>query len=127
MTPRVEWLHFAEGYDEAFCFSVTLDFADRVTNVTGQYGVTLVTCQEVKYREAEIFGQTIRQARHDRRWTQEELAERAGLTATYVGQIERGDKIPSLTVILKLARGFAIAPSRFLEAFSLAVLRNIEL
>jgi transcriptional regulator with XRE-family HTH domain len=81
----------------------------------------------VRYREAEIFGQTIRQARLERHWTQEELADKAGLTATYVGQLERGDKIPSLTVVLKLARGLAIAPSRLLEGFSLTVLRNIEL
>lgn len=78
-------------------------------------------------REGEIFGQVVRHLRVERGWTQEDLAEAAGLTATYVGQVERGDKVPSLTVVLKIARGLTIAPSELLSAFSPAVLRNLKL
>lgn len=43
-------------------------------------------------KEAEIFGSTVRRLRSNRGWTQERLAEAAGLTTTYVGQVERGRK-----------------------------------
>lgn len=58
-------------------------------------------------------------------WTQEDLAERAGLTTTYVGQVERGDKVPSLTVILKLAHALNVLPSELMEAFGHVVQRGL--
>ncbi len=78
-------------------------------------------------REAEIFGATIRRLRLDRGWTQEHLAHAAGLTTTYVGQVERGAKVASLTVLLRLARGFGASPTELLEAFTPAVLRSLRL
>ena len=78
-------------------------------------------------KEAEIFGSTVRRLRADRGWTQEHLAEAAGLTTTYVGQIERGVRVPSLTVILKLARGLALPPNELFDGFSPNVLRSLKL
>ena len=77
--------------------------------------------------EGKIFGETVRRLRTDRGWTQEDLADAAGLTTTYVGQVERGDKVPSLTVVLKLARGLSVAPADLLVGFSPAVLRRLRL
>lgn len=77
--------------------------------------------------EGKIFGATIRKLRAQREWTQEDLADAAGLTTTYVGQVERGDKVPSLTVVLKLARGLAVAPADLLVGFSPSVLRTLRL
>jgi transcriptional regulator with XRE-family HTH domain len=78
-------------------------------------------------REGEIFGATVRRLRLEQDLTQERLAERAGLTTTYVGQVERGDKVPSLTVVLKLARGLSISPSELMTPFSGATLRALKL
>ena len=77
--------------------------------------------------EGKIFGETVRRLRTDRGWTQEDLADAAGLTTTYVGQVERGDKVPSLTVVLKLARGLSVAPAELLTGFSHTVLRRLRL
>ena len=74
-----------------------------------------------------VFGTGIRRLRTERGWTQEDLADAAGLTATYVGQIERGDKVPSLTVVLKLARGLEVPPAQLLTGFSASVLRTLRL
>lgn len=41
---------------------------------------------------ARQVGERIRAIRKVRRWTQEELASRAGLHYTYVGAVERGEK-----------------------------------
>jgi len=79
-----------------------------------------------KAREAEILGGTVRRLRLERAWTQEELAATAGLTTTYVGQVERGDKVPSLTVVLKIARALSVTPGDLLSGFSASVLRNLR-
>jgi transcriptional regulator with XRE-family HTH domain len=78
-------------------------------------------------REANVFGDTIRSIRTGRGWTQEDLADAAKLTATYVGQVERGDKVPSLTVVLKLARGLSVPPGDLLAGFTTSVLKSLRL
>ena len=52
----------------------------------------------------------LRRKRHDQQMTQEELAERAGLSARYVGAIERGDVSASVTVLGQIAE--ALGSSR---------------
>jgi len=49
------------------------------------------------------FGITVRQLREQHGWSQEALAERADLNRSYVGELERGQAIPSLLTIKKLA------------------------
>ena len=71
-----------------------------------------------------MFGEIVRRVRKGYKWTQEDLAERSGLTTTYIGQVERGDKVPSLTVVLKLALALNVHPSALLETFGFSVLRG---
>ena len=52
----------------------------------------------------EIIAMNLRRKRHDQQMTQEELAERAGLSARYVGAIERGDVSASVTVLGRLRK-----------------------
>jgi transcriptional regulator with XRE-family HTH domain len=78
-----------------------------------------------KAREAAIFGEIVRRLRKEYDWTQEDLADRAGLTSTYVGQVERGDKVPSLTVVLKLAHALEVLPAELLGSFSHVVMREL--
>lgn len=54
-------------------------------------------------RDAELFGSLIRQLRTERGLTQEALAERAELNVSYIGFIERGENVPTLTIVLNLA------------------------
>jgi len=77
-------------------------------------------------REGELFGAAVRRLRTARGWTQEDLADAAGLTTTYVGQVERGDKVPSLTVVLKLARGLSVPPAELLVDFTPAVMKRLR-
>ena len=49
------------------------------------------------------FGITVRQLREQQGWSQEVLAERADLNRSYVGELERGQAIPSLLTLNKLA------------------------
>ena len=54
-------------------------------------------------RDAELFGALVRQLRTERGLTQEALAERTDLSVSYIGFIERGENVPTLTIVLNLA------------------------
>lgn len=54
------------------------------------------------------FGRTVRKARRDRELSQEALADRAGLSPKHIGEIERANKDPRLTTVLKLARALDV-------------------
>lgn len=55
-----------------------------------------------------VFGKHLRKLREKEGLTQEELADRAGMHFTYVGQIERGVRNPSLINLHKLAKALKI-------------------
>ncbi len=76
--------------------------------------------------EAEVFGITLRRIREARmpKLTQETLAHKAGLTTNYVSDLERGVKVPSLTVILQIAHALGIEPADLMRDFSPALLRK---
>lgn len=55
------------------------------------------------------FGDAVRRLRLQRGWSQEELADRAGLHRTYVGGIERGERNVSLVNIGRLASALEVS------------------
>jgi transcriptional regulator with XRE-family HTH domain len=63
----------------------------------------------------EAMAMNLRRKRHEQRMTQEELAERAGLSARYVGAIERGDVSASVTVLGQIAEALGVEPGDLLE------------
>jgi transcriptional regulator with XRE-family HTH domain len=66
----------------------------------------------------EIMAMNLRRKRHDQHMTQEELAERAGLSARYVGAIERGDVSASVTVLGQIAEALGVEPGELLRRSS---------
>ena len=77
--------------------------------------------------EAEFFGRRLRELRTMHGWTQEQMAEKAGITPTYTSDLERGEKVPSLTIVLRLARALDISVSEMLQPFSREVVRRLSL
>ncbi len=63
----------------------------------------------------EIMAANLRRLRHDKELTQEELAHRAGLSARYVGKIERADVSASVTVLGNLAEALGVDPCDLLR------------
>jgi transcriptional regulator with XRE-family HTH domain len=53
--------------------------------------------------EGEVFGRRLRELRQKYGVTQQRLSVATGLTEGYISNMERGQKVPSLTTILRLA------------------------
>jgi transcriptional regulator with XRE-family HTH domain len=58
-----------------------------------------------------IFGQVLREQRMSRELSQEELALAADVDRTFVSQMERGIRQPTITTLMKLAGALGIQPS----------------
>ena len=63
-----------------------------------------MTSRGVPKTPEQLFGDEISHLRKNRGFSQEELGFQAGVHRTYVSQIERGLKSPTLAVILKLTQ-----------------------
>jgi len=64
----------------------------------------------------EIMAINVRRIRHDKEMTQEELADQAGLSARYLGSIERADVSASVTVLGQLADALRVSASDLISA-----------
>ena len=63
----------------------------------------------------KFFGQVLQQIRKERGLSQEELGFESGYHRTYISQLERGKKSPSLQTIFKLAKALKVEPSEIVE------------
>jgi transcriptional regulator with XRE-family HTH domain len=68
-------------------------------------------------RKRTIFGQTIRDLRHEGEMTLAELAKRAHIHPSYLADVERGERNLSLLNILKLAAALRVHPSKLFVKF----------
>lgn len=69
-----------------------------------------------KERElAKAFGKNVRRVRLERGLNQEALADEVGLAVTYVGQIERGIRNPTLEVVERMAKVLKVRPLDLLQ------------
>lgn len=61
------------------------------------------------------LGKNIRAIRLKRDWTQEKLAEMAGIHPVYVSYIEKGTRNPSIAKILQIASALKCTPAEIFE------------
>jgi transcriptional regulator with XRE-family HTH domain len=57
-----------------------------------------------KRPEARLFGTVLAELRHAHGLSQQALAEASGYTSNYISLLECGDRTPTLTALLRLAR-----------------------
>ncbi|ADV80966.1 helix-turn-helix domain-containing protein [Terriglobus saanensis] len=69
----------------------------------------------------EAFGASLRVLREQVSISQETLAAEGGYHRTYIGQLERGEKSPSLRTIFALAQVLKVQPSDLLRSTELAL------
>jgi len=66
-------------------------------------------------RLAQLFGSNVRRVREERGLTLETLADMVGLAYSYLGQIERGQRNPTLDVVERIARALGADPADLLR------------
>jgi transcriptional regulator with XRE-family HTH domain len=76
-----------------------------------------VVHRKVRRPEAEQFGRIVRKLRESQGLTQDELAELAEVSGTYIGFIERGDNVPTLTIVLQIASALGVRVADLLRDF----------
>jgi transcriptional regulator with XRE-family HTH domain len=65
--------------------------------------------------EIELLGRRIRGLRKKRRLSIEKLAEKAGVSARFLGDIERGRENPSISSLIKLASALSVKMSELMK------------
>lgn len=64
---------------------------------------------------SEKIGAQIRTLRKQAELTQQELAEKAGVSYKYLGQVERGQVNLSVEKMVEIAYGLSVAPSELID------------
>ncbi len=62
-----------------------------------------------------VFGEVLKDLRTEKGFSQEHLAELAGLDRTYVSLLERGLRQPTISTLFSLAKALNIAPSKIIS------------
>ena len=61
------------------------------------------------------FGNNVRRAREQLGWTQQRLADEAGLDRTYVSGVERGVRNPTVITLVLLARALRVELGKLMQ------------
>jgi transcriptional regulator with XRE-family HTH domain len=83
------------------------------TSINAQLSARRSTSFEPKV--ASVFGGIIRAERVKQAIAQDEFALFANIDRSYYGKLERGERQPSLALILRIAGGLGISASSILE------------
>jgi transcriptional regulator with XRE-family HTH domain len=75
---------------------------------------------------AELFGSALRRTRLERALSQEALAEATGLSANFVGEMERGLKAPGLGVVVRLSLALNVSVQDLLADFTDSAIRRLR-
>lgn len=75
----------------------------------------LLMSKEEENRILKAFSNNVRTFRESSGLSQEKLAEKADLHRTYIGSIERSEKMPSLITIVKIAKALNINISQLIN------------
>lgn len=64
---------------------------------------------------ARAFGEAVRALRTERGVAQETLAHMAGVERSHMGKVERGEHMPTLALILKIARALGCSSAELMK------------
>jgi transcriptional regulator with XRE-family HTH domain len=67
--------------------------------------------------QQRALGRAVREVRARRGWSQEHLADRAGLHRNYVGSMERGELNPTWRTLLRFAAGLHVPMSELFAVY----------
>ena len=62
-----------------------------------------------------VFGKILQEIRRRSRLSQEDLGFESGYHRTYISQLERGQKNPSLKTLFQVAKALGVKPSQIIQ------------
>lgn len=68
-------------------------------------------------KHRRLLGEAVRAKRKEAEFSQEKLAEKAGLSAIFISRIERGVESPSVDNLLKIAKALGVRVSDLVGGF----------
>ena len=71
--------------------------------------------EQTESKQLAAFGKRFAELRRSRKLTQEQLAEKAGITPLSIGFIEQGRRWPRLSTLHKLAKCLGVSLSEFFK------------
>jgi transcriptional regulator with XRE-family HTH domain len=77
--------------------------------------------------EAVIFGAALKRLREERGLSQDGLAKLAGIGSSYASHLERGEQVPRLTIIIKLALALDVTLAELLADFTKRAMKRLRL
>jgi transcriptional regulator with XRE-family HTH domain len=75
----------------------------------------VVSSRRVAQSLEQAFASVLRELRHERGLSQERLGLESGSGRTYISQLERGEKTPSLKMIFRLAPPLGVRPGEIVR------------
>ncbi|HEU0132977.1 MAG TPA: helix-turn-helix transcriptional regulator [Mycobacteriales bacterium] len=66
-------------------------------------------------RICHAFGAWLRELRRRKKLSQVDLAARAGISATYLSEIEQGERNPTIAVVVRLARALDVKATQLVS------------
>lgn len=96
---------------------------DKKAAAVWQSKMLLIVCRPIDYIKVHVAVMDIRQRlarnlrllRQEKGLSQEAFADEAGLHRTYISDLERGARNPTITVVDKLAIALNVSPGRLLD------------
>jgi transcriptional regulator with XRE-family HTH domain len=67
-----------------------------------------------RYDSGKAVVENLRRLRLERKWSQEDCAERCGLHRTYIGAVERGERNITLATLDTIAAAFEVSPAELI-------------
>jgi transcriptional regulator with XRE-family HTH domain len=72
-------------------------------------------------RMCRVFGGRLRELRREQNLTLSDLADGAGISLTYLSQIERGSRNPTLAIVVRLAQALNTTPDQLVAGLDRVV------
>lgn len=113
-TPRIHKLALLSATQSLFAFRESSSTVVYIPWTLNPIRLTLSTVRKAN-RIAGVFGKVLREQRRGAGLSQEALALTAEVDRTFVSQMERGIRQPTLTTLWKLAAALNVKPSVFVQ------------
>jgi transcriptional regulator with XRE-family HTH domain len=75
---------------------------------------------------AQAFGDALKALRVNAGVSQEQMSRRSGMERTYISQLERGLRDPSLSYVLRVAEFFKVAPGTLVRDVARRLRKGVQ-